>query len=92
VKKLTTSILLWDAQHELLTYAANVEGKNVSEYVREVVIPFVAQRVGKPVPKVPALEPLRPAQRSGQHVIDVAELTRAIVAELTRKGQAVGGL
>lgn len=93
MKKSTTSFLLWDVQQELLSIAAqkhNPEG-NVSMFMREVVIPFVAQWAGKPVPRTPVIvSPSKPpgSAQSGTHAIDLAALGRIIAQEL--KSQANG--
>lgn len=49
----TTSFSLWDAQVDLLVFAATRHDMNVSEYFREYVIPMVAKECGKSAPEVP---------------------------------------
>lgn len=89
MKKATTSVLLWEAQAAVLQAAATKAGKNVSEYVRDVLVPVAAQDAGIPVPRVPVLAK-PPAKRSvsGTRVAPTAqEIAAAMVDELIRRGK-----
>lgn len=92
MKKGTTSVLLWEPQHQLIQFAATKENMNVSEFMREVVIPFVAQRCGRPVPNVPkierALSRAPGTSESGMHAIDPQALAKAIVEQLQKVAAA----
>lgn len=85
MKKSTTSVLLWEAQQALLAQAAAKQGKNVSEYVRDVLVPLAAEREGLPVPKVPALAKPVARKISGTHAIDYKALAEQLLAAAARK-------
>ena len=91
MKKATTSVLLWDAQQAVLAQAAAKAGKNVSEYVRDVLVPMAAEQSGQTVPKVPELKPIMRKATSGTRVGPTAqEIARAMVDELMRRGAKTG--
>lgn len=84
MKKTTTSVLVWDAQANLLSAAAQKRGMNVSEYVREVVVPLVANEATLPVPNVPKIA-RRASSQSGTHAINVDELAKLIAIAVKKQ-------
>ncbi len=88
MKKVTTSLLMWESQATFLQEVAQSEGMNLSQFVRDRIIPMLAQKYGRPAPEVPLHSRPPAVSQSGLHKIKTEELealATALLKELKRR-------